>query len=67
LLELHAKELAAPYLDTYCRLGDISRQAALVWLPYVAAAKLAEEIPGETAGLREILDLSPKTEPPQRA
>jgi len=56
LLALHAKELAAPYLDAYCRLGDISREAALAWLPYVAAAKLAENVPGEMDGLRQLLD-----------
>jgi Ser/Thr protein kinase RdoA (MazF antagonist) len=55
LLTLHAGELAAPYLDAYCRLGKISRRASLDWLPYVAAAKLAEKVPGETDGLREIL------------
>jgi hypothetical protein len=55
LLTLHASELAAPYLHAYCRLGKISRQAILDWLPYVAAAKLAEKVPGETDGLREIL------------
>jgi fructosamine-3-kinase len=55
LLTLHASELAAPYLHAYCRLGKISRQAILDWLPYVAAAKLAEKVPGEADGLREIL------------
>ena len=57
LLALHAKELAAPYLDAYCRRGGVSREAALAWLPYVAGAKLAEEVPGEIAGLRQLLDL----------
>jgi aminoglycoside phosphotransferase (APT) family kinase protein len=58
LLTLHARELAAPYLDAYCRLGGISRQAILDWLPYVTAAKLAEKVPGETHGLCKILGLS---------
>ena len=57
LLALHAKEFAAPYLYVYCRLADVSREAALVWLPYVAAAKLAEEVPGEISGLLQILGL----------
>jgi Phosphotransferase enzyme family len=57
LLMLHTSELAAPYLDAYCRLGGISRQAILDWLPYVAAAKLAEKVPGETEGLSKVLGL----------
>jgi len=57
LLVLHAKELAAPYLDAYCQIGDVSRDAALAWLPYVAAAKLAEDVPGELDGLRQLLGL----------
>lgn len=61
LLTLHASRLAEPYLDTYCRLGRISRQEILDWLPYVAAAKLAEKVPGETDGLCEILTQSGKT------
>ena len=67
LLALHANDLAAPYLDAYCRLGDISREAALAWLPYVAAARLAEEVPGEIDGLRELLALSSETGSPPDA
>ena len=61
LLMLHASEVAAPYLDVYCRLGGISRQAILDWLPYVSAARLVEMVPGETDGLREILRQSGTT------
>ena len=60
LLTLHASELAAPYLDAYCRRGEISRQAIFDWLPYIAAARLAEMVPGETDGLSEILRLNGK-------
>ena len=60
LLALHVNDLAAPYLDAYCRLGDISPEAALAWLPYVAAARLAEEVPGEIDGLRQLLTLTAK-------
>ncbi len=67
LLALHANDLAAPYLDAYCRLGDISPEAALAWLPYVAAARLAEEVPGEIDGLRELLALSRETGSPPDA
>jgi hypothetical protein len=65
LLTLHAPELAEPYLGSYCHLAGVSRKAALAWLPYVAAAKLAEEVPGETAGLRELLDLDREVTRPQ--
>jgi hypothetical protein len=65
LLALHAPELAEPYLDSYCRLGNVSQQGALAWLPYVAAAKLAEAVPGETDGLREILGLNLEATRPQ--
>jgi hypothetical protein len=67
LLALHAPELAEPYLESYCHLAGASRKAALAWLPYVAAAKLAEELPGETAGLRELLDLDREVTRPQGA
>jgi aminoglycoside phosphotransferase (APT) family kinase protein len=56
LLALHAADLAVPYLDSYCRFGGISREAALAWLPYVAAAKLAEEVPGEINGLLRLME-----------
>ena len=39
---------------------------ALAWLPYVAAAKLAEKVPGEIVGLREILYPRGRTEVPPR-
>ena len=55
LLILYASELAAPYLDVYCRLAGISREAILDWLPFVSAARLVEMVPGETDRLREIL------------
>ena len=55
LLTLHAKDLAEPYLDAYSRLGGVSPEVALGWLPYIAAAKLAEEVPGEINGLRQLL------------
>jgi hypothetical protein len=61
LLMLHASELATPYLDAYCRLAGISHQRIFDWLSYVAAAKLAEKVPGETGGLCRILGLGRKT------
>jgi hypothetical protein len=61
LLTLHAIDLAEPYLDAYFRRGSISRQAIFDWLPYVAAAKLAEGVPSEADGLRAILRMRRKT------
>jgi hypothetical protein len=58
LLKLHAAEIAPAYLDAYCRLGKIGHDTVLRWLPYVAAAKLAEGISSEREGLLEIVRLS---------
>jgi len=55
LLKLHAAYLALPYLDRYCEEAAIPRQTVLDWLPYVAAAKLAEDFPGEVGGLLKIV------------
>lgn len=55
LLKLHAAELAPPYVDAYCREAGVPHQTVLNWLPYVAAARLAEDAPGETDGLLKIL------------
>lgn len=56
LLLLHARELAPRYLDAYCRVSGVARAGILAWLPYVAAAKLNEHVPGEQRGLLEVLD-----------
>jgi hypothetical protein len=60
LLKLHAADIATTYLDAYCHLSNMDREAALRWLPYVAAAKLAEDVPGERDGLLEIIGSSSK-------
>jgi len=54
LLQLYAEDLAEPYLETCCRAAHLRPDAVLAWLPYVAAARLAEEIPGELGRLREL-------------
>jgi hypothetical protein len=64
LLKLHAAEIAMAYVDAYCRLSNVDRCTVLRWLPYVSAAKLAEGVPGEAAGLLEIIDSSPLFESP---
>jgi hypothetical protein len=55
LLKLHAEEVAEPYLDAYCQVGRVRRQTILDWLPYIAAARLAEDVPGEQPSLLELI------------
>jgi Ser/Thr protein kinase RdoA (MazF antagonist) len=55
LLKLHAEDMAEPYLDAYCRVGDPPREAIFGWLPYIAAARLVENVPGETDRLLAII------------
>jgi hypothetical protein len=38
-------------LQHYCRVRGVKREAIEAWLPVVAAARLAERIPGEDARL----------------
>jgi aminoglycoside phosphotransferase (APT) family kinase protein len=54
ILKLHADEVAEPYLDAYCRVAGVPRHAILNWLAYAAAARLAEDIPGEQHRLLEL-------------
>jgi aminoglycoside phosphotransferase (APT) family kinase protein len=54
LLRLHATDLAEPYLDAYGRAGGVPRAPILAWLPYLAAARLAEGVAGETERLLEL-------------
>jgi hypothetical protein len=39
LLKLHAAEIALPYLDAYCRLGNMNRDAVLRWMPCCEARR----------------------------
>lgn len=65
LLKLHAEEIAEPYLEAYCRINDapesgrpvnkVTRQAILDWLPFVAAARLAENVPDDFDRLLKIV------------
>jgi aminoglycoside phosphotransferase (APT) family kinase protein len=43
----HAEPLAAPYLEAYCRASSMRRDAILAWQPFIAAARLAEDVPAE--------------------
>ena len=55
LLRLHAQDIAEPYLDAYCNITNMPRATILDWLPYVAAARLAEDVPDDWARLLEIV------------
>ena len=65
LLKLHAEEIAEPYLEDYCHIDDApeigrpfnkaTRQAILDWLPYVAAARLTENVPDDFDRLLKIV------------
>jgi Ser/Thr protein kinase RdoA (MazF antagonist) len=55
LLKLHAEEIADPYLDAYCRISPVPRTKILDWLPYVAAARLAEDAPDDLDRLLAIM------------
>jgi hypothetical protein len=54
LLKLHAEDIAEPYLDAYCRIANVLPGKILDWLPYVAAARLAEDAPDDHERLLEI-------------
>jgi hypothetical protein len=60
---LRAAEIATTYRDAYCRAADMPRQAVLSWLPYVAAARLAEDVPGELDDLLKIVDVLARPSP----
>jgi aminoglycoside phosphotransferase (APT) family kinase protein len=55
LLKLHAEDIAEPYLDAYCNITNVPRAKILDWLPYVAAARLAEDVPDDWARLLEMV------------
>jgi hypothetical protein len=55
LLRLHAEEIADPYLDAYCGIGNVSPERVLDWLPYIAAARLAEDARDDPERLLEIV------------
>jgi aminoglycoside phosphotransferase (APT) family kinase protein len=54
LLKHNAEEIAEPYLDAWCRITSVAPARIADWLPYVAAARLAEDVPDEIDRLLEI-------------
>jgi aminoglycoside phosphotransferase (APT) family kinase protein len=55
LLKLRAGDITEPYLDAYYNINNMPRASILDWLPYVAAARLAEDVPDDWARLLEIV------------
>jgi hypothetical protein len=55
LLKLHTADIAEPYLDAYCSITSVPRARIFDWLPYVAAARPAEDVPDDLARLLEIV------------
>jgi hypothetical protein len=49
-----AEDIVEPYLDAYCNIANTPRASILDWLPFVAAARLAEDVPDDWARLLEI-------------
>jgi len=45
LLRPTAPEIASAYVDAYSQVSGKSRDAVMTWLPFVAAARLAEGVP----------------------
>ena len=56
LMKHAAPELASAYLELYAAAGDITHGEVLAWLPFVAAARLAEQVPQEVDGLMQMID-----------
>jgi hypothetical protein len=46
--------MASAYVDAYSEVSGIGREAILNWLPFVAAARLAEGVP-EVADLMQMI------------
>lgn len=57
LMKKVAPELADSYIDVYAQNSGESRDKILSWLPFVAAARLAEGVPDETDGLLKMAGL----------
>jgi aminoglycoside phosphotransferase (APT) family kinase protein len=56
LIKPSAPEVASAYVDAYAGVSGVSRAMILRWMPFVAAARLAEGVPSETDELMEMAD-----------
>jgi aminoglycoside phosphotransferase (APT) family kinase protein len=54
LLKHNAEEIAEPYVNAWCRMTGVVRGKVTDWLPYVAAARLTEDVANEVDRLLEI-------------
>jgi aminoglycoside phosphotransferase (APT) family kinase protein len=57
LMSPHLPDLASAYVDRYAAASSASRDSILRWLPVVAAARLAEDVPDEVDSLMAMVDL----------
>jgi aminoglycoside phosphotransferase (APT) family kinase protein len=51
LIKPVSEELASAYVEAYVAFGKVRRDEIMNWLPFVAAARLAEGVPDEVEGL----------------
>lgn len=57
VLMMHAApKYATAYIDAYAAISQMSRDDISAWLPFVAAARLAEGVPHEVDGLMDLVD-----------
>ncbi len=56
LMQPHAPNEVSAYVDAYCAAARISRDAVMVWLPFVAASRLSEGVAEEADGLMAMAD-----------
>jgi aminoglycoside phosphotransferase (APT) family kinase protein len=49
-------DMASAYVDAYAAMSGEARSRVFSWLPFVAAARLAEGVPGETESLVAMAD-----------
>ncbi|MBB5573431.1 MULTISPECIES: aminoglycoside phosphotransferase family protein [Rhizobium] len=56
LIHHYDRDLAAAYVDAYAGISGGSRAAILIWLPYVAAARLSEGVPDEVESLMRMVE-----------
>ena len=56
LMSPHLPDFASAYVDQYAAASGESRESIFRWLPFVAAARLAEDVPDEVDGLLAMID-----------
>ena len=51
LMQVVSRELADAYVETYLQISPMPRESVFAWLPVLAAARLAENVPEEAEAL----------------